>query len=141
MTWADEDDVHDEDVFCPPTAMVRYSAASQWRALQKCLPAGILHKPDDAPKAKLHGVICAHNSHAVNGLTVKHWRTQLPEEHLMLPSYCNQRHVGRAASDVATRMNLLTQVWTLAKTFRKIVISTCVCNGVWTQCWAARTTA
>ncbi len=42
----------------------------------------------------------------------------MPEEaQVMLPSYCNQRHVGRATSDVATRMNFLTQVWTLAKTF------------------------
>ena len=35
----------------------------------------------------------------------------------MLPSYCNQHHVGRAAADVTTRLNLLTRVWTLTKTF------------------------
>ena len=35
----------------------------------------------------------------------------------MLPRYCNQHHVGRAGPDVAARTNLLTQVWTLAKTF------------------------
>ena len=34
----------------------------------------------------------------------------------MLPSYCNQHHVGRAAPDVTTRLNLLTRVWALTKT-------------------------
>ena len=35
----------------------------------------------------------------------------------MLPSYCNQHHVGRAASDVTERLKLLGPVWTLTKTF------------------------
>ena len=77
----------------------------------------ILHKPEEAPRAKFHGTICSHDSHAVNRLTVKHVRNQLPEDCVMLPSYCNQHHVGRAASDVTTRLNLLSRVWTLTKTF------------------------
>ena len=71
VTWADDAGVHDEDLFYPPKAMVRYAGASQWSALQKDGPAGILHKPEEAPRAKFHGHICAHDSHAVNRLTVK----------------------------------------------------------------------
>ena len=117
VTWADDAGVHDEDVFQPPKAMVRYAAATQWSALQKDGPAGILHKPEETPRAKFHGIICSHDSHAVNRLIVKHLRVQLPEDHVMLPSYCNQHHVGRAAADVTTRLNLLAPVWTLTKTF------------------------
>ena len=35
----------------------------------------------------------------------------------MLPSYCNQHHVGRAAPDVTARLKLLGLVWTLTNTF------------------------
>ena len=35
----------------------------------------------------------------------------------MLPSYCNQHHVGRAASDVTTQLKLFGHVWTLTRTF------------------------
>ena len=35
VTWADDAGLHDEDVFYPPKALVRYSAASQWSAFQK----------------------------------------------------------------------------------------------------------
>ena len=41
----------------------------------------------------------------------------MPEGRVMLPSYCNQHHVGRAAAEVTTRLSLLTRVWTLTKTF------------------------
>ena len=120
VTWADDAGLHDEDVFFyPPKALVRYSAASQWSALPKDGPAGILHKPEEAPRAKFHGTICSHDSHAVNRLTVKHLRTQLPEDHVMLPSYCNQHHVGRAASEVTTNLKLFGHVRTLTRTFRR----------------------
>ena len=35
----------------------------------------------------------------------------------MMPSYCDHHHAGRAAPDVTTRLNLLTRVWALTKTF------------------------
>ena len=50
VIWADDAGVHDEDVLYPPNALVRYSAAAQWSALQKGGPAGILHKPEEAPQ-------------------------------------------------------------------------------------------
>lgn len=85
--------------------------------MQKGGPAGNLHKPEEAPQAKFHGAICSHDSHADNLRIVKHLRAQLPDECVMLPSFCNPHHVGRAASDVTTRLNLLSRVWTLSKTF------------------------
>ena len=74
VTWADDTGVHDEGVFYLPQAMIRHAAASQWSALPKDGPAGILHKSEEAPRAKFHGAICSHDSNAVNLLIVKHLR-------------------------------------------------------------------
>ena len=117
VTWADGTGIHDEDIVRPPKALRRYSAAAQWQALEEDKAAGVFPRPEEAPRAKYYGSICEQDSHAVNILCCKHLRVQLPNNHLMLPSFCKQHHVGRAATAAAERLHLFTPVWCLAKTF------------------------
>ena len=109
--------MHDEDVIRPPGAMRRYSAAAQWNILAGDPITGIYPTPGSRPQARYCGTLSISDSHAVNKLTLKHLRQALPDDVLMLVSFCLQHLTGNTAGSLSTYLNLFTRVWTLAKTF------------------------
>ena len=70
------------------------------------------------PLARYLGVGTISDSHAVNGLTLKHLRQMLSPEHviIILPSWCFQHLTSTTAGEVVTELRTFTSVRCLSKT-------------------------
>ena len=98
--------------------MRKYSAAVQWKCLcEDSSGAGFFASAAERPWARFFGVGTICDSHAVNGLTLKHLRKELPPDHVILPSFCLQHLTGNTAGEVATELGVFTSVCCLSKTF------------------------
>ena len=117
VTWKDSHGTHDEDIIRAPKPMRKYSAAVQWKCLcEDSSGAGFFASAAERPWARFFGVGTICDSHAVNGLTLKHLRKELPPDHVILPSFCLQHLTGNTASEVSTALGMFTSVWLLSKT-------------------------
>jgi hypothetical protein len=119
VTWKDGDGIHDADVIRAPKALRVYTSATQWSVMSEDGICGIAPREGERPQARFHGVLTISDSHGVNKLTVKYLRQQLPEEVLILPSFCQQHHTGTAATGLATFLRIFTSVWRVSKTFEE----------------------
>ena len=118
VTWSDELGVHDEDVIRTPKTLERYTASVQFGVLSdNGAASGILPQEGARPLARFYGTLHISDSHAVNKLTSKYVRQVMPAQDLLLPTWCLQHSVGTTCTELVTYLNLLSRVWTLAKTF------------------------
>ena len=97
--------------------MTHYSAAVQYHILSADGCAGVNPQVGLRPQARFYGTNIVWDSHRVNKLTAKHLRHVMDPDHLLLPSYCLQHHIGNAATSITNFLNIFTRVWTLCKTF------------------------
>ena len=118
VTWSDELGVHDEDVIKTPKTLERHKASITYAVLSEDGAAsGLVPRDGARPMANYYGTLTIADSHRANKLMVKQLRQSMPAEDLLLSTWCLQHCVGNACSDLVKYLNLLSRVWTLAKTF------------------------
>lgn len=103
VSWGLRGGTNDADVIREPVALRRAVSACIWPALSSNDDIGSLASSLDLrPDARYYGTLISCDSGSTNTLIVKHLNNQLPDNHLLLVSFCVQHRTG-AVVKAATR--------------------------------------